>query len=73
MARLHGALMIRNRRSIRLAELVAEQRRNHPELTEAGAFARVYEDPKNRDLAARERAQNRPSSGRDISQDDLMA
>jgi hypothetical protein len=45
-----------------LAELVAIQRKNNPELTEAGAFARVYEDPKNASLAARERAENRPQA-----------
>jgi hypothetical protein len=43
-----------------LQELVDAQRAQHPELSEAGAFARVYLDPANKDLAARERAENRP-------------
>jgi hypothetical protein len=43
-----------------IQKLVAEQQRQHPELSQAQAFARVYEDPANKDLASRERAQNRP-------------
>jgi hypothetical protein len=39
-------------------ELVAMQRAADPELTEAGAFARVYAD--NPKLAAQERLENRP-------------
>lgn len=46
-----------------LKALADEQRRQNPTLSEAGAFARVYADPKNKDLAARERAENRPQSG----------
>jgi hypothetical protein len=45
-----------------LQKLVDAQRKANPELTEAGAFARVYEDPKNAKLAARERAENRPTA-----------
>jgi hypothetical protein len=45
-----------------LQELVDAQRAQHPELSEAGAFARVYLDPANKDLAARERAENRPTA-----------
>jgi hypothetical protein len=45
-----------------IQKLVAEQRRQHPELSQAQAFARVYEDPANKDLASRERAQNRPTA-----------
>ena len=47
-----------------LKSLADEQRRNHPTLSEAGAFAAVYQDPKNADLAARERAENRPTAAR---------
>ena len=43
-------------------ELVAEQRKNHPELSESGAFAAVYTDPKNANLAAKEREENRPTA-----------
>jgi hypothetical protein len=43
-----------------LQELVDEQRRNNPTLSEAGAFARVYTDPANAELAQRERHENRP-------------
>jgi hypothetical protein len=46
-----------------LNALAAEQRRNDKTLSESGAFARVYEDPKNADLAARERAESRPTAG----------
>ena len=45
-----------------LRALADEQRKQNTELTEAGAFARVYEDPKNAKLAARERAENRPTA-----------
>jgi hypothetical protein len=45
-----------------LQALVAEQRAQNPTLSEAQAFAQVYTDPKNADLAARERAQNRPTA-----------
>jgi hypothetical protein len=41
-----------------LNELVAEQRRSDPTLTEAGAFAQVY--AKNPSLAEQERRENRP-------------
>jgi hypothetical protein len=43
-------------------DLIAEQRRQHPELelSDAQWFARVYSDPANRDIAKRERAENRP-------------
>jgi hypothetical protein len=43
-----------------LKALVDQQRATNPTLSEAGAFAAVYTDPKNADLAARERAENRP-------------
>jgi hypothetical protein len=43
-------------------ELVAVQRRANPTLSEAQAFERVYSDPKNAALAARERAENRPTA-----------
>jgi hypothetical protein len=43
-----------------LQDLVDEQRRNNPTLSEAQAFSRVYEDPANASLVARERAENRP-------------
>jgi hypothetical protein len=44
-------------------DLIAEQRRQHPELelTDAQWFARVYSDPANRDIAKRERMENRPT------------
>ncbi len=45
-----------------LMALVDEQRAADPTLSEAGAFAMVYSDPKNADLAARERAENRPTA-----------
>jgi hypothetical protein len=45
-----------------LNELAEEQRRNNKTLSAAGAFAQVYQDPANADLAARERAENRPSA-----------
>jgi uncharacterized protein YfcZ (UPF0381/DUF406 family) len=45
-----------------LAELVAAMRAANPDLTEAQAFATVYVDPANADLAARERAENRPTA-----------
>jgi hypothetical protein len=45
-----------------LQALVNEQRAQNPTLSEAQAFAQVYADPKNADLAARERAQNRPTA-----------
>lgn len=59
-----NARAVNNPRSAlsQLNDLVAEQRRQHPTLSEAQAFERVYTDPKNRDLAARERAQNRPTA-----------
>jgi hypothetical protein len=43
-------------------DLIAEQRRQYPELelTDAQWFARVYSDPANRDIAKRERRENRP-------------
>jgi len=43
-----------------LNELAAEVRRQHPFLTPAQAFARVYQDRANADLAAAERGENRP-------------
>jgi hypothetical protein len=43
-----------------LNELADAQRRQNTELTEAGAFARVYADPKNAELVRRERDENRP-------------
>jgi hypothetical protein len=43
-----------------LQKLVDQQRRQNPTLSEAQAFARVYEDPKNAALAQKERAENRP-------------
>lgn len=43
-----------------LNELADAQRRQHTELTEAGAFAMVYADPKNAELVRRERDENRP-------------
>jgi hypothetical protein len=46
-----------------LRALADEQRKQHKELTEAGAFARVYEDPKNAALVAKERDENRPTAG----------
>jgi hypothetical protein len=45
-----------------LQKLVDQQRAANPTLTEAGAFAQVYTDPKNAALAARERDENRPTS-----------
>jgi hypothetical protein len=43
-------------------DLIAEQRRQHPELelTDAQWFARVYSDPANREIVKRERRENRP-------------
>jgi hypothetical protein len=60
--RVSGGAPVDNPKSAldQINELVAVQRAAHPELKEAGAFARVYTDPKNADLAARERAENRP-------------
>jgi hypothetical protein len=57
-----GAQNVDNPKSAleQLKALADEQRRNHPTLSEAGAFAAVYQDPDNADLVARERAQNRP-------------
>jgi hypothetical protein len=46
-----------------LQELVDEQRRQHPTLTEAGAWDKVYTDPANREIVNRERAENRPTAG----------
>jgi hypothetical protein len=43
-----------------LDELVREQRKRSPEMSPAQAFAAVYTDPRNRALAAQERAENRP-------------
>jgi hypothetical protein len=43
-----------------LEALVAELRRAHPEMSKAQAFAKVYTDPANAELAKRERQQNRP-------------
>jgi hypothetical protein len=45
-----------------LNELAAEQRRQNKTLSEAGAFARVYEDKANAELVRREREENRPTS-----------
>jgi hypothetical protein len=45
-----------------LGELVAAMRAANPDLTEAQAFATVYADPANADLAARERMENRPTA-----------
>jgi hypothetical protein len=45
-----------------LNELAAEQRKNHPELSDAGAFSQVYMDPRNAELVRREREENRPTS-----------
>jgi hypothetical protein len=44
-----------------LEELAAALRRQRPELTKAAAFAKVYCDPNNARLAAKERRQNRPA------------
>jgi hypothetical protein len=43
-----------------LNELAAEQRRQNKTLSEAGAFAAVYLDPRNAELVRREREENRP-------------
>jgi hypothetical protein len=43
-----------------LQDLVDEQRRSNPTLTEAGAWDKVYADPKNAELVQRERHENRP-------------
>ncbi len=43
-----------------LQKLAEEQRQRNPALTLDQAFARVYSDPLNRELAARERQENRP-------------
>jgi hypothetical protein len=43
-----------------LRNLAEEQRRRSPEMSIDQAFAYVYSDPANRDLAAKERQQNRP-------------
>ena len=43
-----------------LQKLVDQQRAANPTLTEAGAFARVYEDKANAELVRREREENRP-------------
>jgi hypothetical protein len=47
----------------RLNELKAELRRANPELTDAQAFARVYNDPNNHAIAEAERRANRPRTG----------
>jgi hypothetical protein len=39
---------------------VDAQRAEHPTLSEAQVFAQVYTDPKNAELARREREENRP-------------
>ena len=39
-----------------------ELRKHEPKLTQAQAFAKVYEDPSNADIVKRERAENRPSA-----------
>jgi hypothetical protein len=44
----------------KLDGLVAQLRRSHPYLSDAQAFARVYQDPNNHALAEAERRQNRP-------------
>lgn len=43
-----------------LQKLVDQQRAANPTLTEAGAWDKVYTDPKNATLVARERKENRP-------------
>src|SRR4029077_13536856 len=43
-----------------LNELAAEQRRQNKTLSEAGACAPVYLDPRNAELVRREREENRP-------------
>jgi hypothetical protein len=44
----------------RLRELAEELHKSEPSLTREQSFAKVYADPANRALAARERAENRP-------------
>jgi hypothetical protein len=56
-----------------LQELVDAQRAQHPELSEAGCFAMVYQDPANASLAARERAENRSSAGAAFMSSDGVA
>jgi hypothetical protein len=43
-----------------LQKLVDQQRAQHPTLTEAGAWDKVYTDPRNSALVQRERHENRP-------------
>jgi hypothetical protein len=43
-----------------LQELVDAQRAANPALSESEAWLRVYEHPDNRELAQRERLENRP-------------
>jgi hypothetical protein len=45
-----------------LQSLVDAQRAQNPALSESAAWLSVYTDPKNADLAARERAENRPTA-----------
>jgi hypothetical protein len=45
-----------------LQELVDQQRAANPALPESQAWSRVYQDPANQTLAARERAENRPTA-----------
>jgi hypothetical protein len=60
-----GAQAVDNPRDVMddIQRLVAQQRAQNPTLREAQAFSRVYEDPNNKDLVARERAANRPTAG----------
>ena len=46
----------------RLNKLAAELREANPELSKSQAFAKVFSDPANRDLAAAERRENRPTA-----------
>jgi len=46
-----------------LQKLADEQRRRAPEFTKEQAFAKVYSDPNNAPLVAKERRQNRPRAG----------
>lgn len=59
-----AALSVNNPRDVMddLQKLVDQQRAQNPTLSEAQAFARVYQDPNNKDLVTRERAANRPVS-----------
>lgn len=43
-----------------LKALAAEYRKTHPELSQEQAFAKIYSDPANRELAKRERFENAP-------------